>query len=251
MASVQRVSSSHRRRIRQAAEAYIARVIGYGPIAYWPLNETAGLVADNLGTLGAAADGAYTGVTLNNALGPDGVNGAPLFDGTNDYVDIHTAALSAAFNGATGSMAIWCRVANAGIWTEGATRYAFHLFSASNDYYRIYRDSYNNRLVSGGRAGGGSAVMIRDGLTTTDWFHIAVTWSDGANADQVYDYYNGSPGTPSTSLNAWTGVGLAANLTLIGAYQASPTLPWNGWLAHAAVWDHVLTPAQILDLATV
>ena len=93
---------------------YMDKVLSYSPILYYPMNETAGATAVNAGTLGSAADGAYTGVTLNNTTGPDGTNGAPYFDGVNDYLDGTTAALIAALSLQVGSVLIWLKVANAG-----------------------------------------------------------------------------------------------------------------------------------------
>ncbi|GAI14148.1 unnamed protein product, partial [marine sediment metagenome] len=76
--------------------AYDDKVLGMDPIAYWPLSETSGLVANCL--VNPAQNGVYTGVTLGQPGIGDG-NTAPYFDGTNDYVDVLTAAFIAAYNG--------------------------------------------------------------------------------------------------------------------------------------------------------
>jgi hypothetical protein len=64
-----------------------------GFVAHWPLNEASGNTAANLGPSGAAMNGTYNlaGVTLaddkTGALAHKG-NVAPLFDGSNGYVDV-------------------------------------------------------------------------------------------------------------------------------------------------------------------
>lgn len=233
-------------------QEYYEKVLGYGPIVYWPLWETAGAVADNLGTLGAAADGTYVGVTLNNAIGPDGVNGCPFFDGANDFVNIFSAAFNAAFNGATGTVVIWARVNAAAVWADGAQRYAFHIYDDATNYYKVQKVGAASTIQFQGVAGGGNATTNVNPFSDTAWFHIAITWSDGANADQFISYINGvQQGGASPNLNIWAGGGLSNIRTLIGAQITTPSLVWHGWLAHCAVWTSVLTPAQILDIATI
>ena len=47
-----------------------ADVLALSPIAYWRLNETSGTLADNIGSLGNAADGTYTDAVTLGAAGP-------------------------------------------------------------------------------------------------------------------------------------------------------------------------------------
>ena len=230
---------------------YADKVLSYNPIIYFPMNETAGLTAVNLGTLGTAANGTYTGVTLNNAVGPDGTNGAPFFDGANDYLDFFSAAFDAAFSGATGTAMVWFRVANAGVWTDGSTRLQMSIFDDALNYYDLRKLNANNQAQVVGNAGGGVGTFLNAAANETTWVHYAVTWSDGANADELIGYYAGvAMGAASAALNAWTGGGLNATRVVFGAQTTGPAGPWHGWLAHGAIWGSVLTPAQILDLAT-
>ena len=228
---------------------YYEKVLGYGPIAYWPLWETAGAAAECL--VNPLQSGTAVGVTWNNAVGPDGVNGAPFFDGANDYISIFTATFDAAFNGATGTMMIWQRVFNAGVWTDLQQRRALKIFDDATNYYVVGRSNVNNTYLYEGQAGGGGAAPPIV-ITPTTWFCTHITWSDGANADELKVFYGGiQQGATSAALNNWNGLGLDAVRTLIGANTTGPVQVWHGWLAHAAVWDTVLMPAQILDLATV
>ena len=122
--------------------SYVNKVLGIDAannIAYWPVNETSGVVADNAeGT--AARDGAITGVTLNSITGPAG-GPAGRWDGANDYIDIESASLSTAFNGNAGTVALWLRAFNAGVWTDAASRYLLSLFF----------DAANNILIRNGK----------------------------------------------------------------------------------------------------
>jgi hypothetical protein len=49
---------------------YSSDVLALSPIGYWRLNETAGVLADNTGSLGNGADGTYTDTVVMNEPGP-------------------------------------------------------------------------------------------------------------------------------------------------------------------------------------
>ena len=100
---------------------YAQRILSIAPnniVGYWPLDEHSGTTVTDKSRQGN--NGSYTGVTLNNAKGPDG-RGIPFFDGTNDFGDIYSAALNSDFNGNEGAMMGWFKVQNSGVWTDGST----------------------------------------------------------------------------------------------------------------------------------
>ena len=225
---------------------YPDRVIATGPIRYWPLWDLAGPAAIELIV---GDNGAYTGVTLADALAPDG-SPCPRFDGANDFVNVFSAALQAAFNGAEGSIAAWARVFNVGVWTDGNVRDVVRFYSLGTNQLTLLRWVNNNRFSWYYAAGGVVELRDRNAENTVDWFHVALTWS--AIADQVIAYWDGvQEGAIMGALGVWAGL-LAAATTNIGCYNnAGPSEVWNGWLAHVPLWDRALTPAEVLDVATV
>ena len=233
-------------------DQYIAKVLRYAPIAYWPLNETSGTVAHCL--VNGAQNGTYSSdvSAMGTGMGIGDGNTAAYFDGANDYCNIYTATFDAAFNGATGSAIIWCRVNAAGTWTDGAGRYALNLRQNNDNQYVFRKSTVNNVLNIDAEAGNGAITFTSAANTTTDWIMLGLTWSDSNNADEAKSYQNGSQfNVTSAALNAWAVGGLAAANTMIGAINNTPVVPWHGWLAHAAVFDYVLNAVQMLDLATV
>ena len=231
------------------AGSYLQKLLSVQPaklIAYWPLNETRGTTADNAeGT--AARDGDYTGVTLADAEGPDG-QPVPLFDGTNDYCDIYSDSFRDAFDGSEGTLALFAKVENAGVLSDGTNRRAMNLLVDANNSIFCGRQSGANQINFVYEAGGVSEVnVITPG--DTDWMHLAITWS--AQADEVKFYYKGAQsGTTATGLGTWAG-DLISSATLLGAATTVPGFVWQGWLAHAAVWTTPLTATEIAALATV
>lgn len=233
-----------------SAQAYGDKVLGIETanlIAYWPMWETSGGVADNYeGT--AARDGAYTGVTLGQNQSPFT---CPLFDGANDYNDVYTVSFRDAFNGATGTVALWLKVSGSGVWTDSSRRYGFRILADADNYVQFSKDNSPDDTIEWVyRAGALSELFPKNGMTTTDWFHIALTW-DKPGTNKAIAYYNGAvEGSEHTIDGVWAGTPIAAN-TIIGAGANTPSNVWDGWLAHAAVWTTALSAGDILSLATV
>ena len=230
---------------------YINKVLAIEPsdlIAFWPLNEAGGATADNAqGT--AARDGGYTGVTLGQEGFGDGQT-VPLFDGANDFVDIYSASLRDAFDGAKGTIAVWAKVSAAGIWADNAYHWLTDLRADGNNIIQLLKNDVtgaNNLQFQYKASGTNKTVQLA--ATPTDWFHIALTWD--AVADKVIAYYNGAQtGATQTGLGTWAG-NIIEDETNIGALNEDPAFVWDGWLGGCPVWTKALTPAQILSLATV
>ena len=214
-------------------------------IGYWPMDEASGTNADDKSS--QDNDGTYTGVTLGETGIGDGST-CPFFDGANDYVDLETAAMLADFDGDHGTVAMWLKAYSVGIWTDSTWRYLFRHRENNNNYVVIARTDADNRIELFRYGNNVGKIVRADGVTTTDWFHLAMTWDD--TTDELKVYLDGSQiGTTQTPLAAWTGTELFDSI--IGASTTASGDVWHGWIAHVALWTKALTPAQIASLATV
>lgn len=208
-------------------------------IAYWPLNETSGTVANDVG--GSAYHGTYVNATLNNTAGPGASMGnAPRFDGTGDYVSFPADFLAVTTYRDTGSLSMWLK-------PVAYAQYAFRLFETNQINILV-------RLVSGTRLdcnrNGADNVdkiaQINPG-STADWFHLAMTWQIAANGLKAY--FNGVVGaTTATPSAAGTGA-LSATGSVIGAASTTANF-YNGYIAHVALYSRVLTAPELTTLAT-
>jgi hypothetical protein len=229
--------------------AYTNKVVALSPIAYWPLAELSGTTI--LDASGNARNGTYkaAGEPLLGQVGIGDGRNAPLFDGSNDYANVYSASLAGAFNAAEGSMAIWFKVAAAGVWTDATDRRGIQMRVDSNNRVQLFKTATNNQVQGFYNAGGtGKTVNFTTSAPLT-WFHLAITWSK--SADQMIFYFNGAQqGATQTGLGVWAG-SLSSTLTLVGAGDQAGGNVYSGYLAHAAVWDTPLSAAQILTLATV
>jgi hypothetical protein len=214
-------------------------------IGYWPMWEPSGGDAFDLSPEGN--DGAYTGVTLGQAGIGDGRT-CPLFDGANDYNDIYSAALNTDFDGAEGTLLVWAKV-TAGVWTDNTNRKLVHVGAdISENYVTLWKVGDNN-LAFTYEAGNTLSQVYPLAITPSGWFVLAITWSK--SGDKVIAYHNGAQtGSTLTSLGTWSGA-LDSTLCVVGAQSITPTHPWSGTLAHAALWTTPLTAPQIASLAVV
>jgi len=226
--------------------SYAHRVMawfGAALIAYWQMDETSGSTAGDSSPQGH--DGIYSGVTLANMPLPGKIGGSgPRFDGANDYVSVYSAGFDSAFDGQVGSAMVWAKVYDASVWTDGVYRHCFNFFVDASNRVHIRKSggAGNNQMEVWYKAAGVQETIYATSLTSTDWVHYAVTWSNVA--DEVKFFVNGvQAGGTQTGLGSWTGNLSAAN-TKIGAYDASQ-LSWNGWLGHVVVLNRVATPAEI------
>ena len=234
---------------RGAGVDYIAKVLTYSPIAYWPLNETSGTAA--VCQVNAAQNGTYARnvTTMGTGTGIGDGGTAPDFDGTNDFVDIFSVTLNSVFNGAEGTINIWAKVSGAGVWTDSTNRTFVRIGSSNTtNYMRILKTTTNSQIQFIRKANNVNEV-VNGTSSNTGWLSWSLTWSVGA--DQVIAYIGGAPvGSPVTSLNAYSGA-LLNTITCIGSNNTTPNLAWDGYLAHAAVFGSALNSTQIADLATV
>lgn len=233
-----------------AAGGYSSKLLAYSPISYWIQGEASGLTAiDEINS--PAQDGTYTGVTLGQPGIGDG-NTCPLYDGVNDYTDIYSAAFAGAFSGTIGTIAGWMKMSGVGVWSDGSPHRIMYIRGDANNDVSILKAGANNRLQAIYRTGGANHIANADGYSSTDWIHLLLTFADSANGAQAIIYVDGSAiGVPVAVATAWGAVGLTATQTLIGAESQVPGNPWSGRLAHCAVWDRVLLPAEVADLAVV
>ncbi|MFU8772230.1 MAG: hypothetical protein ACNA8H_07405 [Anaerolineales bacterium] len=215
------------------------------PLVYFPLIETTGTTANNLGTLGSAANGTATGVDWANTPAPGG-GYAPFFDGTSDYVNIYSVALRDAFDGDEGSMMIWGRAANAGVWTDGALRRMMALYTDTTNRTWITKSSVNNTSEIYHHTNGVTSINRQVIDNPIEWVNYLITFSLAGG--ESIAYYNGiQQGAAGVLVNAWVGL-LSISNCLIGAGTLTPAFPYHGWLAHGAYWDRVLTPTEVARL---
>jgi hypothetical protein len=228
---------------------YLDKVLGYSPVAYWPLNEASGTTI--VSAIAAAQNGTYTAATVANSTAPDG-SPCPLFDGATSWGELQSAALATAFSGAAGTFAIWAKVSAAGVWTDGTADYLFRMGVDANNHFYLRKNSVNNQLGWVYKAGGTQETLTESTVSETAWMFLALTWDKTADQVKAYRYAAGGAGgqkdATATTLGTWVGSPAYAYLA---SYNATPNQPTSGWLAHPMLFTSALAAASLADLATV
>ena len=215
--------------------AYAARVLALSPIAYYQLN------GDATDSSGNGFNGLVTGATFG-AVGIGDDNTAASFDGSGDFIDIH--AMAAAWNGNAGSMIAWGKSA---AWADSTVRSLVSILASSENSIWMQKSAALNGLTFRRSDSNDDLTVNSSALAgSSAWFSVGLTWSVAANALKAY--INGAQvGSTLTGLQTVAGTPGAATTT-IGASNTSGATGWIGDLAHVAIFNRVLTGAEMLSL---
>lgn len=214
-------------------------VMSYGPLAYWRLTESSGLTAVDL--TANAYHGTYqAAVTQAAIVGPFGKS-VPYFStlGTT-FVEIDTIAPG--FNGDEGTIFIAAMLI-AGTWTDGNIHIAVQI-TQGVDYIYINKEAVNNRLRWRRTVGAQNLIRNKDGVTTTAWMILGMSWSVAGGYCQPY-YQGVAEGVSMGAPNAWVGGGINA---VIGAQNDLAASEWLGWLGEVILFNRPLGAVAHADL---
>jgi len=224
--------------------AYSQKILSLSPILYYPMLESSGTTAENLGSV-ASGDGTYSGITLASAAGPMTSELAPLADGTNDHLDMYSANFNTAFDGNTGSLSFWFQMSAAGVWEDSTQRQFIKLFVDASNGISVGRTTTNNQIEFIHEGGGTVKTTDVTSLAgSTAWHHMAFTWGSGS----ATAYVDGSAETALTSLGTYAG-SLSATRTTAFATSTVPAQVTSGYMQHIAIFDAKLAQADITLLA--
>lgn len=229
-----------------SAELYYNRVnrvrAGAAPIGYWRLNEATGaLVAlDSSGNNRNST--ALSGVVFGQAGIGDGSTAA-LFDGVNDYINV-AGTFPAAVNVNLGSAMLWFKVDSA-VWTDGTIDTSLRIFADATNYIRFAKSNAANTFFVEWMGGGASSSRSKS-TSTTSWTCVILTWNKASNRLRMY--WNGVQEGADVAMGG-VFVGAMANAYL-GNTSAGTTNPFNGLMAHVAVWNFELTADEVTALST-
>lgn len=246
-------------------DTYVEKVLKIKPsniIGYWPMSEHQGNF-----TVEDVSPNGYNGLG-SSYLGsfgpsPDG-EGAPLFYGTQDQVtynnngriELSQSGFNDDYDGSTGSFAIWFKLSN--LVGQTGIYYPYKLANfVSNEYLgftSIFDITWYGKVIPTD-----SYIVIKrntstlrtiSGITDLNWHHIAVTWK--VYLDEFRVYYDGDLVTGGGMLPGWSG---GIKKATIGSSFKQDTDKYDGtfqgYLAHAILWDEILTQEDVTNLVTI
>jgi len=223
------------------------------PVAHWKLDEAQDTVAyDSAGINDAVLYGNPTWQPIGGII-----DGALDFDGDGDYV----------VNDNFGSLLNGLDALTVALWVKSDVTNTDKGFIHFEDPFGA--DNRGMRYDAMGATGGGVNV-IKIGVTsdaaegppawpgrqqlesssdvqTTDWQHLAMTWSTG---QQLKLYINGVLDTPMANAPALTGLLTGYTKVIIGKGGKDETADagWDGLLDDVRIYDYALSADQIVQL---
>ena len=212
--------------------AYQPYALSLGPSLYWALNATTG-ATDLSGNARNGTGGG--GVTVGaNATSPlNGGSASTDLDGSDDKVSSTYAPFT---NGTTRTYTGWA-------WRDSAT-YA-DLFGGDGHATaapRIYIDPGTTLQWQPDAGGGGALAFTSVWPGNGQWVHWALVFDE--STDATWLYLNG--------VDAGSGYATAAYPATSGNFNLGYALtagnPFDGKMAHVAVWERALTPTEIANL---
>lgn len=208
-------------------------------IGFWLQDERVGAVAADSSP--ESNDGAYSNVTLAN--GTLLKRPVPLYTPTDDsFLNVYSVGFAADFDPTEFTILIPIRVFNGAVWTNGLA-HNFFVFAADATNYILGRKEVANNTLAFYQNGNGAFLgRTTAAYVTTDWLWCAVTRSESGN--EFHAYINAESLGALAGTGAWAGA-LSNTQAVIGARTTAPIFEWLGWIGPCAVWNTVLTPAQI------
>ena len=202
-------------------EYWLKEVLPDSLIAYWKLDETEGIVAedsagDNNGTL-------YGDPTWQPTGGK--VNGALQFDGNDDYVSTPFVRDPAA-----GAFSVFA-------WVKGGAPGQV-IISQIGGMNWLGADTPNGWLITELKASGRSGVPLRLQTVITDgnWHRVSLTW-DGKNRILYVDDIEAK--------DTWTSlVGSQGGLNIGAGSALSAGSFWSGLIDDVRIYDRAVTPSK-------
>lgn len=221
-------------------------VMAAGPIAYWPLWETGGTVAEELV---GGYDGTYSAdvLTIGTQTGIGDGNEAVTFGRTPAYVSIVTAGLNAVWDGDEFTIIACCQY-SAAVDGDGTARRVLRLNVDGNNNILISKASVAGEFAVSREANGLYKAIFWVGLSGGEnWQQFAITMT--AHDSRQRGYRNGAMNpTVRTVLQPWTVDPLIDAATKIGAANETPDNYWKGGLCHVALFGQELSAGTLLSL---
>lgn len=155
------------------------------------------------------------------------------------------------FLGDKGTIIVPAQVANAGVWTDAATRYVFHISVDVDNFIRLYKPAAANTMSWDYEAANIRESQATAGLANLDFAFYGITWDISAGASGEVRYYidGVASGAIDTALGTWVG-DVSNVLMVIGGSNTVPSNVWSGNIGPVPVWSEALSPDEMRYFGT-
>ena len=162
------------------------------------------------------------------------------FDGTNDYMEATSAALTAG----PLTLAAWINVDTTGV----AQRILSISSTTGQDRWSLLVGATDVITMQVGASNSFASLSTTNTVTTGTWYHVAGSWNTTTGQPQQV-WIDGVKSGPTNSSR--TPVAGQLSKTLLGSTYVSSALAQylNGRIAEAAIWNVILTDTEVTSLS--
>jgi len=230
--------------------AYQTAVIADNPVAYWPLNELTGTVANDYGS-GTPDPGTYTNGPLLGQPGVDGADPYPgtsvFFDGTDDHITMGALASKLQFaSGADFSVEAWVafegRLTTPGAAVVGEAYAGDGTVRYTLGFHNGGTNTVSRKPSFGWYNGAWRKVDSAVELTDSAWHHLVGTYNGGTNQLELWvDGASVGTLTPGGSQPGGT-----ESLYVGRRWDGGGNQYFNGYIDQVAIYGSRLSSSRIL-----
>ena len=163
-------------------------------------------------------------------------DGAAVFDGDNDYIELGSQSGDLRLSGSNGSITAWIKPTMTGDTYQRIVDKSDD-YSGTNGYALTMHDDGDIYCYIDGT----NRIIASTALTAQKWHHITWTW-DGTNhklyIDGVLDVSNASSVTPPSD---------TTNMR-IGTWNHTTAREYKGYMCNVGIFEEALTQAQIKSI---
>lgn len=226
------------------SDQYVRRIrslFGKDLVSVWSLDDPAGNVL--LDSSGRFHHGVGTNIIRSTSGGPN-KRPASFFSSSGSFGNVFSSGLAVDFNSAEGTLSVWLKPRNVGVWSDGIARYFAEFNTDNSNRISILRSTTNNTITCAYRGGNVLKQVNIGGLSSVDWTLITFTWS--VSKDRVRAYVNGvQSGADVTSLTPYAG---SLAVALVGAQTAAPLSVWDGWESYVVLAKREASASEVKDM---
>lgn len=224
---------------------YDLKVYNTNPIGFWPMSETAGIVAADLS--GGEAPGDYLGTLTLGVTGiGDGTTAVRTTHQADGRMSVTSGAVLSSFSGDLGSAMIWTKVNADGDYDSAGNNWFVGLYDDVENYFRFESGGADSSINFDRRGGDESDSIVYDTSRSLSWICWVYTW-DFAGADEIELFHDDVGVTPIGVTNTWAG----SVLSYITACNNGSNGAYWGDCAKLALWDRVITASEITSVSSV
>ena len=168
---------------------------------------------------------------------------APLFDGSNDFIDIDTTAIGADIDFDLYTVMAWGKVSAVGVWTDGTLRQLTKIRTntGADHQFSMSKAAGDNSIRFQRQVNGQTLTHTVGSFSSTDWFCMVMVCTGTGGGNTVRYFLNGVLESTDSSPDAMVGT---ISQAWIGSNNGGAANVFDGHLGPYGLWNTNLSDEE-------